>query len=158
MLGTQITILVALLIFSATFSGTETALISISQIKVKSLVKQGKKGAAVLHRIKEKPHRLIITLLIGNNLVNIGAASFATVIATNLFGLSGVGIATGAVTFLVLVFGEITPKTYASQNSEKISLLMARPIEILSIKCNNDEKYLGDITFEVSVKNIGLRI
>jgi len=133
MLGTQITILIVLLFLSAIFSGIETALMSINQIKVKSLVKQGKKGAAVLHRIKQSPHRLIITLLIGNNLVNIGAASFATVIATNLFGSSGVGIATGVMTFMVLVFGEIIPKTFASQNSEKLSLFVARPVEILSI-------------------------
>ena len=133
MLGTQITILVVLLILSAFFSGIETALMSMNQVKVKALVKQGKKGSAVLYRIKQKPHKLIITLLIGNNLVNIGAASLATVIATNLFGSSGIGIATGAMTFLVLIFGEITPKTFASQNSEKVSLLAAQPIEILSI-------------------------
>jgi len=133
MLGTQITILIVLLILSALFSGMETALMSINQIKAKSLVKQGKKGAAVLYRIKQKPHKLIITILIGNNLVNIGAASLATVMFTELFGSSGIGIATGIMTFLILVFGEITPKTFASQNSERISLLVARPIEILSV-------------------------
>jgi len=133
MLGTQITILVVLLILSAFFSGVETALMSLSQIKVKSLVKQGRKGAAVLYRLKQNPHKLIITILIGNNLVNIGAASFATVMFTELFGSSGVGIATGIMTFLILVFGEITPKTFASQNAERVSLFVARPIEILSI-------------------------
>jgi len=133
MLGTQLTILAVLLVFSGLFSGVETALMSINQIKVKSLVKQRRKGAAVLYRLKQKPHKLIITLLIGNNIVNIGAASLATVIATDLFGSSGVGIATGVMTFLVLIFGEITPKTFASQNSEKVSLIAARPIEILSI-------------------------
>jgi len=133
MLGTQITILIILLFFSGLFSGIETALMSINQVKVKSLVKQGKKGAATLFRLKQKPHKLIITLLIGNNIVNIGAASLATLIATGLFGSSGVGIATGVMTFLILIFGEITPKTFASQNSEKVSLVAARPIEILSI-------------------------
>jgi putative hemolysin len=133
MLGTQITILVVLIFLSALFSGIETALMSLNQIKVKALVKQGKKGAEVLYRLKQNPHKLIITLLIGNNLVNIGAASLATVLATDLFGSSGIGIATGVMTFLVLVFGEIIPKTYASQNSEKLSLLVARPVEILSI-------------------------
>ncbi|MBU2576650.1 MAG: hemolysin family protein [Nanoarchaeota archaeon] len=133
MLGTQITILIGLIVLSALFSGIETALMSINQIKAKALVKQGKKGAAILHRIKQNPHRLIITLLIGNNLVNIGAASLATVIAIDLFGSGGVGIAMGVMTFLILVFGEITPKTFAAQNSEKVSLLMARPVEILSI-------------------------
>ena len=133
MLGTQIIILVVLLILSAFFSGVETALMSLNQIKVKSLVKQGKKGATVLYRLKQNPHRLIITILIGNNLVNIGAASFATVMFTGIFGSSGVGIATGVMTFLILVFGEITPKTFASQNAERVSLLVARPIEIFSI-------------------------
>ena len=133
MLGTQITILVVLLFLSAFFSGIETAMVSMNQIKTKALVKQGKKGAAVLYRLKQSPHKLIITLLIGNNLVNIGAASLATVIFTNIFGSSGIGIATGVMTFLILIFGEITPKTFASQNAEKVSLLAARPIEILSI-------------------------
>ena len=133
MLGTQIAILVGLIILSAFFSGIETALMSVNMIKVNSLVKQKKRGSQTLHRLKQNPHKLIITILIGNNLVNIGAASFATVVFTNLFGSSGVGIATGVMTFLILVFGEITPKTFASQNSVKISLLVARPIELLSI-------------------------
>ena len=133
MVGTQIAVLVILIFLSALFSGIETALMSLNMIKVNSLVKQKKKGSEALHRIKQNPNKLIITILIGNNLVNIGAASFATVIFTGLFGSSGVGIATGVMTFLILVFGEITPKTFASQNSERISLIVARPIELLSI-------------------------
>jgi len=132
MLGTQIIILVVLVFLSAFFSGVETALMSVNQIKVKSLVKQGKKGAVVLYRIKNNPHKLIITILIGNNLVNIGATAFATVMFIHLFGSNGVGIATGIMTFVILTFGEITPKTFASQNAQRISLLVARPIEILS--------------------------
>lgn len=133
MLGTQIAILVVLIILSAFFSGVETALISINMIKVRALVKQKKKGAEALYRIKKRSHQLIITILIGNNLVNIGAASFATVVFTDLFGSSGIGIATGVMTFLILVFGEMTPKTFAAQNAERVSLLVARPIEILSM-------------------------
>jgi len=131
MLGNQIIILAILIVLSAFFSGAETALMSISQIKVKSLVKQGKKGADVLCRLKRNPHRLIITILIGNNLVNIGAAAFATVMFTQLFGSRGLGIATGVMTLAILVFGEIIPKTFASQNAQRITLLVARPIEIL---------------------------
>ena len=130
---TQIIILVVLIFFSALFSGIETALMSLNKIKVNSLLKQEKKGAEALHRIKQKPHKLIITILIGNNLVNIGAASLATVVFTEMFGSSGIGIATGVMTFLILVFGEITPKTFASQNAERISLIVARPVELLSI-------------------------
>ena len=133
MLTTQIIILVVLIFLSALFSGIETALMSINNIKVKSLLKQEKKGSKALYRIKQNPHRLIITILIGNNLVNIGAASFATVFFTNLFGSSGIGIATGVMTFLILVFGEITPKTFATQNAERVSLIVARPVELLSM-------------------------
>ncbi len=132
MLGSQIIILVVLIIFSALFSGIETALMSMNMIKVNALVRQKKKGSETLHRIKQDPHKLIITILIGNNLVNIGAASLATVIFTNLLGSSGVGVATGVMTFLILVFGEITPKTFATQNAERVSLIVARPIELLS--------------------------
>ncbi len=129
---TEFFILLTLIVLSAFFSGIETALMSLNSIKVKALVKQERKGAIVLERIKTNPRRLIITILIGNNLVNIGGASYATLVFTELFGSSGVGIATGVMTFLILVFGEITPKTFAAQNAERISLFTARPIEILS--------------------------
>ncbi len=132
MLEIYIIILVILIVFSAFFSGVETALMSLSMVKVNSLVKQKRKGSEALHRIKQNPHKLIITILIGNNLANICAASIATVAFTELFGSSGIGIATGIMTFLILVFGEITPKTYSSQNAERVSLMVARPIEILS--------------------------
>ncbi len=133
MLEGQIIILLVLLVFSSFFSGVETALMSVHAAKVRAAIRQGKRGAEALTRIKKNPHKLIITILIGNNLVNIFAASLATVLFTNLFGSSGVGIATGVMTFMILVFGEITPKTFAVQNAERISLLVARPIEVLSI-------------------------
>jgi len=131
-LVTQIIILILLLIFSGLFSGIETAMVSTNMLKAKSLVKQKRKGSETLLKLKQDPNRLIITLLIGNNLMNIGAASLATLVFTNIFGSSGVGITTGIMTFLVLVFGEITPKTFAAQNATKISLIFAKPIEILS--------------------------
>jgi CBS domain containing-hemolysin-like protein len=132
MMETQIRALIILIFLSAFFSGIETALMSVSKIKVKSLLRQNKPGSKALYRIKQNSHKLIITILIGNNLVNIGAAAIATVLFTNLFGSKGVGIATGIMTFLILVFGEITPKTLAAQNAVKISLFVAKPIEILS--------------------------
>ena len=131
-MGNQIAILVVLIFLSAFFSGVETALMSLNMIKVNSLYKQKKKGSAALYRLKQHPNKLIITILIGNNIVNIGAAALATVIFTNLFGSSGVGIATGVMTFLILVFGEITPKTFSSQNAERVSLAVARLIEVLA--------------------------
>jgi putative hemolysin len=132
MVLTQIIILIVLIILSAFFSGIETALVSLNMIKVRALVKQKKRGSKALFRLKQDSHKMIITILIGNNLVNIGAASFATVVFTQIFGSSGVGIATGVMTFLILVFGEITPKTLASQNAEKVSLMVAKPVEVLS--------------------------
>ncbi len=132
MLWLYIVVLAILVILSAIFSGTETALMSVNMIKVRSMVKQKKKGSDALYRIKQNPHKLLITILIGNNLANISAASLATVVFTDMFGSAGVGIATGIVTFFILVFGEITPKTFSTQNAVRVSLYMARPIEILS--------------------------
>jgi len=128
----RIIVLAVLLLFSGFFSGVETALMSISTVKVKSLLREKRKGSEALQRIKSNPHRLIITILVGNNIVNIGAASYATVVFTDLFGSSGIGIATGVMTFLILVFGEITPKTFAAQNAERISLAVAGAVELLS--------------------------
>lgn len=125
--------LIILIALSAFFSGTETALMSLNMAKVRALQRQKKRGAEALYRIKQKPHKILITILLGNNLMNIGAAALATVAFTEIFGSTGVGIATGVMTFLVLVFGEITPKTFATQNAERMSLIVARPIEILSI-------------------------
>jgi putative hemolysin len=129
----QIFVLMVLILLSAIFSGIETALMSLNSVKVNALLKQEKKGSKALYRIKQNPSRLIITILIGNNLINIGAASFATVVFTELFGSSGIGIATGVMTFFILVFGEITPKTFAAQNAEKVSLVVAKPVELFSI-------------------------
>jgi len=143
MLGIQILVLVALIFLSAIFSGIETALMSVSNVKVGALVKQKRMGSEALKRIKEKPHRLIITILVGNNLVNIGAASLATVTFTEAFGSSGVGMAVGVMTFLILIFGEITPKTYAAGNSTKVALISARPIEIFSILIYPIVKFLS---------------
>lgn len=127
-----IAILATAIVFSAFFSGVETALMSLNMAKVKALATQGKKGSGALYRIKQNPHRLIITILVGNNLVNIFAASLATVIFTEMFGSSGLGIATGVMTFLILVFGEIVPKTIAINKAERVALIVAGPIEALS--------------------------
>jgi CBS domain containing-hemolysin-like protein len=130
-LGTNIFILCLLIVFSAVFSGMETALMAVSNVKVNSLVDQKKRGAKALQRVKSNPSRMIIAILIGNNLINISAASFATIVFMDLFGSSGVGIATGIMTFMILVFGEITPKTFAAQNATSVSLAVAAPLGIL---------------------------
>ncbi len=90
-------------------------------------------GAKLVEKLTRNPNRLLGTILIGNNVANIGAASMATVLATNIFGDGGVGIATGIITVLVLIFGEITPKSIAKQKSEAVALRVARPIEFIVI-------------------------
>lgn len=127
----EIIVLIILITLSAFFSGVELATMSISLLKIRTLVKLNKPGAKSLYRIKRSPNRLLITILIGNNLVNIAAASLVTVMATEIFGAAGAGIAVGVTTLLILFFGEITPKTFAVQNAEKISLSIAKPLEIL---------------------------
>jgi len=146
MLEIMIISLIVLILFSAFFSGTETALMSIGMARSRSLVKQKKKGAEALMRLKKNPRRLLITILIGNNLVNILAASIATILFTETFGSNGIGIATGIMTLLILVFGEITPKSFATLNSEKMSLAVARPIEVLSYILYPIVKFLEILT------------
>jgi putative hemolysin len=105
---------------------------SLSKIRIVHLFESGVKVAAVITRLRENPSKLLGTILVGNNAVNIAATSIGTVLAIEYFGDAGVGIATGIMTVLVLIFGEITPKTLAAQNSEKVSLIVARPISFLT--------------------------
>lgn len=128
----NIIFLIILLILSGIFSGTEIALVSIGKIKARTLLKQKRRGARSLNKLKKNPERMIITILIGNNVVNVAAAAIATVVATDYFGSAGLGIATGVMTFLILVFGEIGPKTLAAGHAERIALLTAKPILYLS--------------------------
>ncbi|MEN8803169.1 MAG: DUF21 domain-containing protein, partial [Thiogranum sp.] len=125
---TDIISLLFLLFFSGVFSGSETALISLSLARVEGLVKERRNGARTLYRLKKNPSRMLTTILIGNNLVNIAASVMATVIATRWFGSSGPGIAVGTLTILILVFGEITPKSLATRHAERISLFIAPPM------------------------------
>lgn len=126
----EIIALAVLVLLSAFFSGLEIALFSLGRAQVHSLVEKRKHGALVVERLKANPERLLVTILIGNNIVNIGAAAMATALALRVFGDVGVGIATGVMTFLILVFGEITPKTFAYRWAEKYALIFARPLEI----------------------------
>ncbi len=130
MIGTAL-LLVLLLVVSGFFSSAEIAFFSISQTRARSLAEEGRRGANALARLKANPERLLITILIGNNVANIGAASVATYVATQLFGSAGVGIATGVMTLLVLFFGEITPKSFAVSNAMRLSLGAAPIIETL---------------------------
>jgi len=120
------------LVLSAFFSASEVALISITRAKVRTLVNEKRPGSAALAMLKETPDRLLITILIGNNIVNVAASAIATAVTISLFGDIGVGIATGVVVILLLVFGEIGPKTYATRNTERFALAVSRPIHFLS--------------------------
>ena len=134
----------ALLFFlSAFFSGSETAYLAVNRAKIQKLAKEGDPRAQVLLELLRHPNRVLATILVGNNLVNITAASVATSIAIDLFGSTGIGIATGLVTLIVLVFGEITPKSYATTNAEKVALLVAKPIKVLM-------KLLSPVVFVLS--------
>jgi len=125
---TEIAGLVVLLFLSGVFSGSETALIALSMARVDALVKEGRNGAHALYRLKSDPSRMLTTILIGNNLVNIAASAMATVMATRWFGSAGPGIAVGVLTMVILIFGEITPKSLATRYSERISLFIAMPM------------------------------
>jgi len=132
--------LVALLIIciglSAFFSGSEIALSSLDKLTLKSLIKENRKKNRWMESLLSKPSQWLITILIGNNLVNIAAASLATLLIGEVIGGAPgkiAGIATGVMTFIILVFGEITPKRYCQHNARAISLKVARPIFILSI-------------------------
>lgn len=127
----MLTLFIILLFLSGFFSGSETALYSLGKVEVTRLIKQKKRGAKALAHIKENPKRLIIVILIGNNIVNVAASVLATFLATQYFGSYGAGIAFGATTFLILLFGEILPKSMATAQASFISLLVARPIEII---------------------------
>jgi CBS domain containing-hemolysin-like protein len=129
----QIIVLVVLLFLSGFFSSAETALFSISKIKARHLAKE--KGAAnkLILKMKEDPHRLLSTILIGNNLVNVGASALATSLAIGLVASNAVGIATGIMTCLILIFGEIFPKSIATRNNILIARLVIFPIYWFSI-------------------------
>lgn len=118
--------LAALVGLSAFFSGLEVALVSLERGQLRRLVNEKRSGSTSLAKLKSNPKRMLVTILLGVNLVNIGAAAIATDVATGIFGSLGLGIATGVMTFILLVFGDITPKAYCYAHSEKISLRFSR--------------------------------
>ncbi len=124
-------IILFLLVLSGFFSGSETALTAASRGKLRAQADKGSSGAIRALKITEDNERLIGSVLLGNNLVNILAASMATALFTRLFGESGVALATLVMTLLVLVFSEVLPKTYAITNAERAAALVSRPISIV---------------------------
>jgi len=133
MLFDQAVVLMVLLLLSGFFSSAETALFSISKAKAVHLAKQKGSTNKLIKKLKDDPHRLLSTILIGNNIVNVGASALATAITIKLTPGYAVGIATGIMTFLILIFGEIFPKSIATRNNILIARLVIFPIYWFSI-------------------------
>jgi CBS domain containing-hemolysin-like protein len=135
----KVILLVVCLLLSAFFSASEIALISLSRLKIQQLVEKKKKNALLVKRLRDNTHKLLITVLIGNNLVNVSASIITMIIGTELFYRRGFtltqseigGIVTGVITLIILVFGEIFPKTIATTYAESIALALAKPIDFV---------------------------
>ena len=129
-MASQIVILLILLLLSGMFSSSETALTTCNKIRMKTLADEGNKGAALVLKVTENSGKMLSAILIGNNVVNTAAASLTATIAYS-FGGSAVALASGIITILILLFGEITPKTMATIHAEKMSLFYAPIINLL---------------------------
>ena len=131
---TLIVSLIVMVVVSAYFSGSETGMMTLNRYRLRHQVKQGNRAARRVEKLLRKPDRLISLVLIGNNLVNILASSIATIVGMRLYGNAGVAIATGILTFVVLVFAEVLPKTIAALYPEKVafpSSVLLGPLQIL---------------------------
>ena len=120
-LGLLFTILAALIFLSAFFSGSETALMRLNRYRLLHLIKTDHLGAKMAHKLLKKPDRLIGLILLGNNFINIFASSIATIIALRLYGEAGIAIAAGLLTFVILIFSEVAPKTWAASHPERLA-------------------------------------
>lgn len=127
----QLIAIIILLCLSAFFSSSETALTTVNQIRMRTLADNGDKRAARVLHVTGNPGKMLSAILIGNNIVNLSASSISTSLAIHLFGNTGAGIATGILTFLILIFGEVTPKTMATIKADSMSLTVAAPIGLL---------------------------
>lgn len=125
--------IVILAMLSAFFSSAETAMTTVNRIRIQSLKEQGNKKAAVLEKVISDSGKMLSTILIGNNIVNMAASAMMTTLTIQILGNAYVGLATGFLTLVILLFGEITPKTLATIHSEKIALSYARVIYFLMI-------------------------
>lgn len=127
----SILLLILLVLLSGFFSSAETSLMLITEHKINIYLKKGYKSAETLKKMKKHSEKYLITILIGNNIVNISASAIATTIAITIFGNVGAGIAVGIMTFIILVFGEILPKTFATSYYESLVFWYAYPLYIL---------------------------
>ena len=127
----QIFIILGLLALSAFFSSSETAMMAVNKIRIRNLADAGLSSAQTLMKVLDNQPKMLSAILIGNNIVNISASSLATIVVTRVFGDMYVGVGTGILTLLVLIFGEITPKTSATLYSETMALRFAKPIYMI---------------------------
>lgn len=159
----DIVVVVVLISFSAYFSATETAFTSANRIRMKNMAGDGNKKAERVLRLLSDYDKLLTTILVGNNIVNIGVTAFVTVICVDLFGAKGPTIATLFVAVVVLLFGEITPKSVAKEKAENFSMVSAplitflttilTPVNFLLQNGNNSLlKYLSSMKMKGSVK------
>ncbi|MBN2259536.1 MAG: HlyC/CorC family transporter [Clostridiales bacterium] len=142
----QFVLLAVLLMLSALFSSSETALMTLSKIKLRHMVEEKVKGAGLVQKLVDNPNKLLGAILVGNNIVNIAASAIATSLAISYFGNKGVGISTISMTFIVLIFAEITPKSLAAQKPEKVSLRLSKVIYFLMLILNPLTKVIILIT------------
>lgn len=129
----KVIFLVILILLSSFFSSAETALTTVNKMRIRALIEEGNKRAKVLDKVIENQGKMLSAILIGNNIVNITASSLATIITQEVFGDYAISIATGILTIVILIFGEITPKTIASLYSEQVGLAYARAIYALLV-------------------------
>ena len=129
----QIVTLIVLVFLSGFFSSAETAYSTVNRVRIRTLAQENHKGAVRVLGILDQYGKMLSAILIGNNIVNLSASSVATTFAIKIWGSYTVGIVTGVLTFIVLIFGEIIPKTWAMQRSEKITLAYSRMIRLLMV-------------------------
>lgn len=127
----QLLTIVVMVFLSAFFSSSETALVTVNKIRMKNLAENGDKRAAKVLKVTSNSGKMLSAILIGNNIVNIGASSIATMLAVDVFGDIGSGIATGLLTIVILIFGEVSPKTMATTKADSLALGIAGIIDIL---------------------------
>ena len=130
---TELLFLIVLLMLSGFFSSAETALTTANRIRIRTQAERGDKNARILLKILDQPDKMLSVILVGNNIVNLYASSLATTLTIHVVGSRAVGIATGILTLLVLVFGEITPKTVAAHSADSMALKIAPVIRFLMI-------------------------
>ena len=142
----QLILIIAGVMFSAFFSSSETALTSINTFKIRQMEKNGVKNSHILKKLVDNITKVLTTILIGNNIVNIVTTTIATIFFTDVFGPKGAVISPIILTIVVLIFGEVTPKNIATANPERLSLKVAKPIRFFNIILTPLSFILGLIT------------